>query len=160
SQIRFRTESERLLALHHASALLATQIADPKAVIQEVLRSAVALLGADAASLYRWDEAANLVRCVVSWQMPSEGWPPDARWGEGLAGRTLVKTTPLIVNDYDSWEFARKSGRTGGLRAALGVPLRRAGRPIGVLLLRVYRADWSHFTADDAQLASLFGDQA
>ena len=57
-------ESERLLALHRASTALAAQTAEPDAVLDEVLRSAVDLLEAGSASLYLWDAEAALLRCV------------------------------------------------------------------------------------------------
>src|SRR5687767_882045 len=57
-------ESERLLALHRASTALTAQTAEPDAVLDEVLRSAVDLLEAGSASLYLWDADAEILRCV------------------------------------------------------------------------------------------------
>src|SRR4051794_8452204 len=65
-------ESERLLALHRASTALAAQTAEPDAVLDEVLRSAVDLLDAGSASLYLWDAEAELLRCVRNWRVPPE----------------------------------------------------------------------------------------
>jgi signal transduction histidine kinase len=160
SEARPQRESERLLALHRASTGLAAQTAEPDTVLDEVLRSATALLGAGGASLYRWDRRAELLRCVRSWQVPAGDTTPDVRHGEGLAGQTFAQGRPVVVNDYPSWEFAMRSGREGGLRAGLGVPLRHGGRPIGVLLIRSYRHEAPPFTDDDARLVTLFADQA
>ena len=160
SRSGLQRESERLLALHRASTVLASQTAEPDTVLDEVLRSAVALLGAGSASLYLWDEPAQLLRCTRNWQVPAIDTTPDVRVGEGLAGQTFARAEPLIVNDYMAWELAMPSGRDCGLSAGLGVPLRRAGEPIGVLLIRSYAADAPPFTDDDARVVALFGDQA
>ncbi len=153
-------ESERLLALHRASTALAAQTAEPDAVLDEVLRSAVDLLEAGSASLYLWDAEAELLRCVRNWRVPPRDTTPDLRLGEALAGRTLAGTGPLVVNDYKGWLHAGHSGIVGGMCKGLGVPLRYRGTSIGVLLIRSYRDDSPSFTDDDVRLVSLFADQA
>src|SRR4051812_11689164 len=70
-------ESERVLALYRASAALTAQTAEPDAVLDEVLHSAVRLLDAGSASLYLWDAPAELLRCVRNWQVPPEDTTPD-----------------------------------------------------------------------------------
>ncbi|MDQ6669184.1 MAG: EAL domain-containing protein [Chloroflexota bacterium] len=159
SEARAQRESERLLALHHASTLLATQTAVPGAVLEEVLRSAVTLLQGTAASLYHWDPADAVLRCVSNWNVPLEDVTPDVHPDEGLAGHTFSQGAPLIVNDYLAWDRGMVTGRAGGLRAGLGVPLIHQGTCVGVLLIRVYGAGLKRFDKDDARLATLFGDQ-
>jgi diguanylate cyclase (GGDEF)-like protein len=66
----------------------------------------------------------------------------------------------VICNDYGASAYATQSGRVGGMRAGLGVPLLWGGSPIGVLLLRVYTGETTRFDEDDARFTSLFGDQA
>jgi signal transduction histidine kinase len=153
-------ESDRLLALHRASTALTAQTAEPDAVLDEVLRSAVDLLQAGSASLYLWDAEAEILRCVRNWQVPPEDTTPDVRMGEALAGRTLAAAEPLVVNDYKSWVHAGSHGIIGGMCKGLGVPLRYRGDLIGVLLIRSYRDDSPSFTDDDVRLVTLFADQA
>ncbi|MCA1644922.1 MAG: diguanylate cyclase [Chloroflexi bacterium] len=160
SEARLQRESERLLALHEASSLVAAQTTNADAVLDQVLRSAVHLLGGGSGSLYRWDSAAGLLRCVRNWQVPARDVTPDVIPGEGLAGHTFLRGEPVIVNDYKTWELAMNTGRVGGMRAGLGVPLIRHGVCLGVLLVRVYQDDLPRpFDVDDARLATLFGDQ-
>ena len=160
SEARLERESERLMALHHASTVLAMGTGEPDTVFREVLRSAVGLLGASSGTLYRWDDDAKLLRCVHKWRVPASDPTPDLKAGEGLAGQTFARGQPIIVNDYPAWEFAMTIGIQGGLRAGLGVPLRHAGQCIGALLIRSYRDDGRRFTEEDARLVELFGDQA
>ena len=153
-------QSERLLALHRASTALTAQTAEPDAVLDEVLPSAVDLLEAGSASLYLWDAEAELLRCVRNWQVPPEDTTPDVRMGQAMAGRTLALGEPLVVNDFKNWEYAGSLGIISGMCKGLGVPLRYRGTLIGVLLIRSYREDSPGFTDDDVRLVTLFADQA
>jgi diguanylate cyclase (GGDEF)-like protein len=157
---RLRVESNRMLALHRASTVLAGQTGDPSAVFNEVLRSAVALIGADSASLHRWVPDEGVLRAVSSVDVAVHHKTPDLQPGAGLAGQTFVRCETLIVNDYRAWEHALPVARTGKLSAGLGVPLMRRGKCVGVLLLRVYGDDPTRFTEDDARIAALFANQA
>lgn len=126
-----RRESHQLLALHRASVVLAAE-RDPDTVLQHTLQSAVTLLGAGSGTLYRWDADVGLLRCAHNWRVPEHDTTPDQRPGEGLAGQVFLLGKPLIVNDYLRWKHAMASGRAAGLRAALSVPLIRAGTTLGV----------------------------
>jgi diguanylate cyclase (GGDEF)-like protein len=160
SEKQSRRESERLLALHAASSALTAHSATPSEVLDQILSSAVKLLHAGSGSLYRWDPDASLLRCVRNWGVPAVDTTPDLRINEGLAGRTFGLGTTVICNDYTASDNATLSGRVGGMRGGLGVPLLWGGSPIGVLLLRVYKREDTRFDEDDARLTSLFGDQA
>jgi signal transduction histidine kinase len=153
-----KRESERLLALHSASRALAAQT-DPKVVLEEILRSAVSLLGGGSGSFYRWDPQAALLRCAHNYQVPASDPTPDVRLGEGIAGRTFAQMKPLLINDYPGWDNATFGGISAGLQALLCVPLICSGSPLGVLLVRSYDTA-TRFTDDDLRLLSLFGDQA
>jgi len=160
SEKQSRRESERLLALHGASSALAAHTATPTAVLDQILSSAVTLLHAGSGSLYRWDAEALILRCVRNWGVPAADTTPDLRINEGLAGQTFGQGAPVICNDYGASSYATHSGRVGGMRGGLGVPLLWGGSPIGVLLLRVYEGEDTRFDEDDARFTSLFGDQA
>jgi signal transduction histidine kinase/DNA-binding NarL/FixJ family response regulator/HPt (histidine-containing phosphotransfer) domain-containing protein/HAMP domain-containing protein len=157
---RYQEESRRLLALHDASAMLAASPGTPDTILQEIMRAAVTLVGADAGSLYRWDAEARLLRCIRNWNVPAADTTPDVRPGEGMAGQAFSGLEPVVVNDYPNWQHAMESGRIGGLRTGLAVPLRHGGRTVGVLGVRSYRADAPPFTENDARMVLLFGDQA
>ena len=149
-------ESERMLALHRASTLVAAET-DPTEVLREILEAAAALLGRGSASIYRWDAKAGVLR-------HAEGVRPDGvavvlRAGEGISGQAFLTQKPVIVNDYANWEHAVATTREAGWRAAIAIPLLRAGQSIGVLTVRS-TYPLARFDDDDARLLGLFGDQA
>ena len=75
-----------MLALHHASTFLAAQTAEPDAVLDEVLHSALTLLHGAAAALYQWDAAAGLLHCVRNFGPGFDDGAVDVHPGQGLAG--------------------------------------------------------------------------
>src|SRR5207244_1416903 len=128
-------------------------------VIDEVLRAASSLLGQSAASLYLLDEASGELRLAQSAD-PSERAVSEILAREpGSSGELLLKLEPVVVNDYKTWEGASSTGRETGIRAALAVPLVRAGSLLGAVVLRSYDAA-TRFSVEDARLLALFGDQA
>ena len=150
-------ENERMLALHRASSLIAAET-DPSDVLREILEAAAALLARGNASLYRWDQQAGLLRHAESARADKSS-PLVLRAGEGVSGQAFLTQKPVIVNDYSRWEHAVPSNREAGWRAALSVPLARAGQSLGVLTVRS-KYPLARFDDDDARLLSLFGDQA
>ncbi|HEV2012115.1 MAG TPA: GAF domain-containing protein [Candidatus Limnocylindria bacterium] len=150
-------ENQRMLALHRASTIIAAET-DPSEVLREILEAAAALLARGTASLYRWDEQAGLLRHAESTRADKNS-PLVLRAGEGVSGQAFLTQTAVIVNDYSRWEHAVPSNREAGWRAALSVPLVRAGQSLGVLTVRS-KYPLARFDDDDARLLSLFGDQA
>ena len=150
-------ESERMLALHRASTLVAAET-DPSEMLREILEAAAALIGRGTASVYRWDPKAAVLRHAEGIR-PERGVPIVLRAGEGISGEAFQTQKPVIVNDYANWEHAVPSTREAGWRAALAIPLLRAGQCLGVLTVRS-TYPLARFDDDDARLLGLFGDQA
>ena len=157
---QYQDESRRLLDLHEASTTLATTSGTLDTILQEILRSAVSLVGADSASLFRWNDEGGVLHCLRNWNVPASDPTPDVLPGQGLVGYTFSGLETVVVNDYQHWDHAMGPSVEAGLRSALGVPLRHGGRTVGVLVLCCYRVDAAPFLEGDARLASLFGDQA
>ena len=149
-------ENERMLALHRASALIATTT-DPGDVLKEILDAAAALLGRGSAALYRWDETAGVLRLAED-ANTTRDTTRLIRPGEGAGGQAFVTQRAVIVNEYVTWAHATPTNLRAGWRAALSVPLNRAGERIGVLTIGATQP--TTFDDDDARLLGLFGDQA
>ncbi|HKW78382.1 MAG TPA: ATP-binding protein, partial [Candidatus Limnocylindria bacterium] len=151
-------ENERLLALQRASAVV-TARTTTREVIDEILRTASGLLGQASASLYLWDSEAGVLRLAQNADPESRPVSAELRRGEGASGELLAKLEPVVVNDYQEWPGATRTGLDTGLQAVIAVPLVRTGALLGAVVLRSYDAS-ARFTVDDARLLGLFGDQA
>ena len=150
-------ESERMLALHRASTLIAAET-DPSEVLGEILGAAAALLGRGVAALYRWDEVGGVLRLAENVHAAT-GTAAVIRPGQGAGGLAFATQQPVIVNDYADWPNAAPANVKAGWRAALSVPLVRAGKRLGVLTVGATDAN-TRFEDEDARLLGLFGDQA
>lgn len=151
-------ENERMLALHHASAMLAGQT-DPRLILEEILKNAVRLLGHGGASLFIYVPEAKILRNIRDYQVRDSATQKMLRPGEGIAGTAFDRIAPVIVNDYQTWEGATAASKAVGQRAAIGVPLVRSGEPIGSIVVRSYDPS-IRFTDEDGHLLTLFADQA
>ncbi|MBI3521859.1 MAG: GAF domain-containing protein [Chloroflexi bacterium] len=151
-------ESERMLLLHHASAVLAGQT-DPRVILDEILKNAVKLLGQGSASLFIWVPEAKVLRNVRDFNMKEKDATRILRVGQGAAGSAFERIAPVIVNDYQTWPGATKESIAAGLRAAIAVPLVRSGEPIGAIVVRSFDAV-GRYTEEDGHLLTLFADQA
>ena len=151
-------ENERLLALQRASAIVAAR-STTREVIDEVLKMASALLGQASACLYLWDDATAALRLAQNADPQGPPVSPILRRGEGMSGEMLENLEPVIVNDYAAWSGAAQTGIDNDLKAVLAVPLVRAGKLVGSIVLRSYDGR-TRFTIDDSRLLGLFGDQA
>ena len=146
---------QRLQALHQASTALATQLAEADRVLDEVLDTAVTLIGAGAA-LCRWEPESGLLRTARTRGL--SGFRTDLKPGVGIVGRTFELRTPVIVNDYPNWEHAVRPS-LNDTACGLGVPLIRGGVCVGVIAFLEQAGSTKHFTDDDARIAMLFADQ-
>src|SRR5205807_8798958 len=151
-------ENERLLALQRASAVIATR-STTRDVIDELLRTASALLGQASASLYLWDAGSEILRLSQNADPAGRSVSPVLSRLSGMSGDLLARLEPVVVNDYAQWAGATSTGVETGLHAVLGVPLVRTGELLGAIVLRSYD-ERTQFSLDDARLLGLFGDLA
>jgi len=149
-------ESERMLALHHASSLVAGET-DPSEVLGEILDATAALLGRGVAAVYRWDDRAKVLRLAEDVRA-APGTAKVIGASEGVGGQAFASGKPVIVNDYAEWVKAAPANVAAGWRAAVSVPLVRAGQRLGVLTVGA-TDQHTRFDDEDARLLGLFGDQ-
>jgi diguanylate cyclase (GGDEF)-like protein/PAS domain S-box-containing protein len=146
-------EADPLQALHEVA--LAGRSGDVATVSRLAVERASELLGIDGAVIFVWDEAARLLLPI--YETPSTASEGAVRRGEGAIGIAFETCSPVLLDDYQSWEHAIAGSTARGMVSAMAVPLVADENPIGALGLWTYES--RHFTADDVRLVSLFAAQ-
>jgi GAF domain-containing protein len=135
---------------------------DLQAVLDTLVESAALLCEADQASVnHAKGDAYQQVACY--------GYSPEHRAymdkhsvpsGRGsLVGRVMLEGRPVQIPDLQADpEYTFGGRKVGGGRTALGVPLLREGKPIGVINLQ--RKTVRPFTERQIELVTTFADQA
>jgi signal transduction histidine kinase len=150
-------ESETFRALLEISAAIGGEL-DPARVAQLVVDRAGHLLGADAAHLWLWDPEAHVLRALArSDACMLNGAEEITELGESIVGQVFRRRQPVLVDDYQQWEFALRSVADSGVRSAMGVPLLVDERPVGTIVLHNYEP--RTFSGQQVALVRLFAGQ-
>jgi signal transduction histidine kinase len=148
TQLRAR----KLAAINEISNQLASEMGNVNRLLQLITETSVQILNAEAGSLLLVeDETGDLQFRVVVGGAGEELIGKKLPAGTGLAGATVQRGVPIIVNDPTRDDF--KSG------AILSVPLMTAGRSIGVIQI-LNKPNGSIFLQEDAYLLQVLAGQA
>jgi GAF domain-containing protein/CheY-like chemotaxis protein len=131
-------------------------------VLHTLVESAARLCEADMAAIVRPNDGGFQ-------QVASYGLPPDYKeymernaipLGRGsISGRTMLEGKVIHVRDLQADpEYKLLDAGKFNVHTVLGVPLRREGAPIGVIVLQ--RKSVHPFTAKQIELVTTFADQA
>lgn len=146
------------------AALRVSEIAASAAPLNEAVQStldiAVHLLAAERGSIMLLDQGKpHLVVVAARGLPPAVGSGFRVALGESVSGRVLATGTPLLLHDVDRDDFVNFVPKSGQIMSSVVVPLRAAGRVIGVLSLAISNAA-QRFSEDDLRVAQMFADQA
>ena len=137
ARVDLRSYAGEQAALRRVATLVA-RAAAPEEVFAAVAAEAGQLLGADFTGMSRYDADATAT-AVGMWTRTDAPWPMAIGDRLSLGGRnvtTLVYESgePARIDDYrqSTGTFA-EAGQGWGFRSAVGVPIRVAGRPWGVV---------------------------
>ena len=128
-----RRRAEELAALQ-AIVLDITSPHELTRMLHTIVERAARLLHAPSGGLYLCDPEKQEVRCVVSYNTPSDYTGTTLKYGEGAAGIVAQTGKPLTIDDYRTWQgraSAFESEQPFG--AVLAVPMIWQGRVTGVI---------------------------
>jgi len=151
------SHTREMVALYETSLEVSSQ-PDLPTLLQAIVERAARLLGTPRGSLYLMKPDGETLQVAVSYNLPSAYVGITLRLGEGLAGRVARAGTPLMVDDYRTWEGQAAVFAGAPFRRVLGVPLKSGDTVIGVIMVNGDTP--GTFSEDDVRLVSLFADQA
>ena len=132
-------------------------------LLDKILHSAMAVVGAEDGSLLLLDEETNelvfvLVHGDIRHELRGYRIPGD----KGIAGWMVSHREPLIINNpAQDWRFSHQVDTTFGFstRSLIGVPMIARSKIIGVIEL-LNKRDNEEFTETDLTLLSILGQNA
>ena len=161
-----RQVAEQRLARHamemaalYETALEVTAQLSPGALLEAIIERATRLLGAAMGAIYLLQSDGQSLELVVSHHLPDGLVGTVLRPGEGLSGRVAESGEPLMVQDYSTWPGRSPHFEQAGFGRVLAVPLKYAGRVLGVLNVTDTERKGG-FSEDQIRLAGLLADQA
>jgi PAS domain S-box-containing protein len=150
AQVRHAAEFE---VLYKTASEIAGET-DLSELLNTIAMRVMALLGADGAEMYLYDEKNNDLRVVAS---AHSNMPVGTilQMGEGLAGRVAQSRQPMIVDDYNTWEHRVKQYDEIPFKAIVEAPMLYRGALIGILAAYEIGGSTRRFNEEDARLLSL-----
>ncbi len=137
---------------------------DLDTVLSTVVAHAVEISGADAGTIYEYNEAAAVFEPRANYGVSEEMVDAlrESRLGLGdtIVGKSVVQRVPMQISDVmrDGDSRLRELLLSAGIRAVLAVPLLREERVIGALSIR--RRTAGEFTPSVVALLQTFASQS
>ena len=100
-------------------------------LLEQILRHACELIGAEHGSIGLVDPRRDLVRTAATYRMPPGEIGAEMRRGVGLAGTVLERACPVVLDRYGDLPHITQLGLRE--HAVLGMPIEWRGRMIGFL---------------------------
>jgi signal transduction histidine kinase len=153
---------EQQTATAEVLRMIASSPTDARAVFETIVQTAVRLCDASYGVL--WSRQRELLRCEASHGdinvAPDPHMPLDRTTfaGRAIQDGTVIMSDDIAAISEDEYPGARRLQRRRGHRAALAVPLRRAGEAIGSITLA--RLEPRPFSESEVRLVETFADHA
>jgi len=154
-----RQRAEELAALQ-ATVLEITAPHDLPSLLHTIVERAAHLLEANSGGLYLCDPSKEEVRCVVSYNTPSDYTGTVLKYGEGAAGVVAQTGKPLVIDDYRTW-----GGRAAAFdaeqpfMAVLSAPMIWQGQVTGVIHV-LHSTEGRLFSQAELALLTQFANHA
>jgi NtrC-family two-component system sensor histidine kinase KinB len=149
---RINTLSE----LYQASVALSTSV-DLESVLRRICTVAREISGADAASLYIYDEHSDSFTRAYAIGVTGD-WSPSHLRSTGMTRRVIKEGRPVLVTDTHSHPEVNPHTIEAGIGSLIAVPLISQGQPMGVMYVGSYQT--RQFDEGDVQIVSALANQA
>lgn len=154
-----RGQEKELGAIYRAGLAVAS-ILDLSQVLHSTVESAAKLLGADAVTLYLYDQAReDFVPPPVAVGVSEAFKEKEMPSREGSAAKIAKTGEPIIANEAKGHpDISQGFIETEGVTSSAGFPLRVGDNIVGVLFLNYH--DYHRFTPEDIEKVTIFANQA
>jgi diguanylate cyclase (GGDEF)-like protein/PAS domain S-box-containing protein len=110
----------------------------PEALLETILNLASTAIGTEHGWLYEFDSGnsnsgGEVLVCKAARGAFRFDLGQQRNRGEGMSGIVVQSEQPLLLEDYDSWSGRAASFPAGVIGSALGVPIKVAGRAVGMI---------------------------
>lgn len=158
-----REQNEYLEATREIMNELSMEL-DLSRLLQMIVERAVDLLNASDGELAIYEEEANELKVVISYNLSNKNKQRDyvgtrLAMGEGAMGRVAQTLQPMTIDDYFIWEGKSKQYQNELLHAMIALPLVVRGRLLGAITIS-HADPWKRFTEEDMRRLALFAQQA
>lgn len=127
-------------------------------ILQNVVRLAVELAGAEAGSMAILDDAGQQLNYPYLFNLPKELTAHPETLDEGIAWEVIRTCKPMLLNDYPAHPQANPRWVAAGIRSCYGVPVIVGKRCLGALGVFAYNSD-RDFEPRDLALVEIVGRQ-
>jgi len=139
--------------LYETAHDLANLVSTPE-LLHSIITHAIALLATTSGFIYIYDKTSQDLELAdfvgLDWQMGTR-----LSAGEGLAGQVALTRQPIIINNYDDWEFHSAKYVNKGIYTAAAVPMIWGNELVGVLGVVSSENNNSRFSDADIRVLSL-----
>jgi diguanylate cyclase (GGDEF)-like protein/PAS domain S-box-containing protein len=108
-------------------------VGSPARLLETVLGLASAAIGTEHGWLYEFDPSGEVLICKAARGAFRFDLGQRRNRGEGMSGIVVQSEQPLVLEDYDSWPGKAATFPAGVIGSALGVPIKVAGRVVGMI---------------------------
>jgi signal transduction histidine kinase/ActR/RegA family two-component response regulator len=150
---------EELKTLYSISQEIASKL-ELRVILQKIMESAIALLGADSGNIALWDNRKQSYGIAIVHRLPDsligkEFSPP---WS-GVIGEVIARKSPVLWKDYEHHSNRVKELDSYHLKEVVGVPLIVREMIIGTMVISSSDPE-VHFQQNEVDLLHNFAHQA
>jgi signal transduction histidine kinase/GAF domain-containing protein/ActR/RegA family two-component response regulator len=151
--------NRELAALHAVAAAVSSSL-DTNVVLREALAQALETIDMESGGVYLLDEAGSTLTLRIRHNLPQdvEVGADRLKVGEGLSGRVIQASEPIVVEDLlASPQLIRPAVTEAGYQTAVAVPLRAQDRILGTFF--GISRESRQFSSQDLKLLVAIGDE-